>query len=85
MFGNSNDVDGSDERLFELSEYERAQVEREFGVEFETEEPDVSPEGPEVDVEFARKCCDTHGGSLEYDPFGEDGAVFEASQVGDAL
>jgi hypothetical protein len=32
---------------------------------------------PEIDTEFSRKCCSTHGGSLEYDPFAVDGPTFD--------
>ena len=32
---------------------------------------------PTVDVDFSKKCCDDIGGSLEYDPFGDDGATFD--------
>jgi hypothetical protein len=32
---------------------------------------------PIVDADFSEKCCDSSGGAVVYDAFGEDGATFD--------
>ena len=30
-----------------------------------------------VNTELSLKCCDSNGGAVEYDPFGDDGPTFD--------